>query len=691
MATLTIADLDNGKRDLETVDAVANSQADTTTTRYGQQTLTLAGALRRLGYAPPVPYAPGLTMTSGLTTVARNGVIYAPRVEQLPFTTGAWDPGQWCVVQNADGSNLVYQFATLAKAQSAAATLPDGSSIIVEGISQGHAIGGTYVVSSGTPAASVLDYAEFDALTAPANIVDVRAPGIAGRWRYAPGSTATPDGGLVRKLTDGRIFIRDGAFVMACVTPSLFREASDPANDDTLSIQRALNTRMRVELPAAVRITTSLTHYGQQIVGTGVTVNSGTWAMTKIHVDGNFAAFVPSPTSPVSSDISGLFIWYADTTPTTATGNDQKVGFSFPNPGFPNPAVANPQFTKISNCLVKGGWRAYDASGGAYLFKLERVWSWSCRFGFRHVGGTTFSMDTCYALFGEQAYFMQGIANFTMTNCAMDQMVVTTTTPQRAASVFADIPGLSISGFYTELNKVSVDAGSMVMFINCIGSISNVSRWREALSCTTGQEVYGYRVYGGRLKMSGFAQQATGNQGFQFTGTGIVMGLVVQNGALVNLEVSDFEAPTGGSPSLRYAVGAFGSNTTVMRDDLTSVSGGANSSIVSSASKAVAFSPVLVNATITGAAPTVTGSYMQHGGMTYINVQIAVSGGTVAFVPNSTAITGIPFAATTSCAITGVTTDAAGFFAAVRGSQIVMPYLAATSASIAISGVYQTR
>ena len=50
MATLTIADLDNGKRDLETVDAVANSQADTTTTRYGDAVLTLSGALCRRPY-----------------------------------------------------------------------------------------------------------------------------------------------------------------------------------------------------------------------------------------------------------------------------------------------------------------------------------------------------------------------------------------------------------------------------------------------------------------------------------------------------------------------------------------------------------------------------------------------------------------------------------------------------------------
>ena len=99
MATLTIADLDNGKRDLQTVDAVANSPQDFTTTRYGAQVLTLSGALRRLGYQAPVPYASGLNVDSGLFTIERDGIVYAPKPSLVPFTTGAWDGDQWLVVQ----------------------------------------------------------------------------------------------------------------------------------------------------------------------------------------------------------------------------------------------------------------------------------------------------------------------------------------------------------------------------------------------------------------------------------------------------------------------------------------------------------------------------------------------------------------------------------------------------------------
>ena len=131
MATLVIADLDNGKRDLETVDAVANSQSDTTGTRQGQQVMTLAGTLRRLGYSVPVPYAPGLSVTSGVFTVARGGVLYAPRVELVPFTTAAWDPAQWRPIQNMVATDAAAFFLTKPEADAAAATLPEGSFVVV--------------------------------------------------------------------------------------------------------------------------------------------------------------------------------------------------------------------------------------------------------------------------------------------------------------------------------------------------------------------------------------------------------------------------------------------------------------------------------------------------------------------------------------------------------------------------------
>ena len=207
MATLTIADLDNGKRDLETVDAVANSPQDFTTTRYGDNVLTLAGALRRLGYAAPIPYASGLTISSTLTTVEHGtpATVYRPDPAIVPFTTGAWDPSQWRVLQNTESTNQVYQFFTLDAAQAAAATLPEGSAIIVEGSSQGHAIGGIYVPDGGTPAVPLKDYADLEAYSGHASLFQLTDVGISGLWAIIPGDSSTSsNGGTVRVLADGR-------------------------------------------------------------------------------------------------------------------------------------------------------------------------------------------------------------------------------------------------------------------------------------------------------------------------------------------------------------------------------------------------------------------------------------------------------------------------------------------------------
>lgn len=142
MATLTIADLDNGKRDLQTVDAVANSRAATATTRFGQQTTTLYEATRRiqaagdevirnLGFRVPVPYASGIEITdSRFTVTGLDGKVYAPL--SAPFTTGAWDSTQWYVLQNDLNDQKLLVFNTLVEAEAAAATLPDGQTIEVE-------------------------------------------------------------------------------------------------------------------------------------------------------------------------------------------------------------------------------------------------------------------------------------------------------------------------------------------------------------------------------------------------------------------------------------------------------------------------------------------------------------------------------------------------------------------------------
>lgn len=237
MATLTIADLDNGKRDLETVDAVANSSSDFTTTRYGDSVLTRAGALRRLGWQAPVPYAPGLNVDSPTMTVERDGIVYRPDPALVPFTTAEWNPDQWRVVQNTQDSGRVYQFPALGEAQAAAATLPDGASIIVEGESQGHVVSGAYVPDKGASShvAELLGYLELEQYDGLAVSADVTAPGISGRF-YRRG-TAAANGGTVIKDALGRSWERDFS---GPLNVRWFGADGTLANDATSAIKAAI-------------------------------------------------------------------------------------------------------------------------------------------------------------------------------------------------------------------------------------------------------------------------------------------------------------------------------------------------------------------------------------------------------------------------------------------------------------------
>jgi len=66
-----------------------------------QQALQLV--LYNMGYAPPVPYGPGISITLPTQTVDYSGALYAPIAAALPFTTGGtFDPTKWRLVQNSN-------------------------------------------------------------------------------------------------------------------------------------------------------------------------------------------------------------------------------------------------------------------------------------------------------------------------------------------------------------------------------------------------------------------------------------------------------------------------------------------------------------------------------------------------------------------------------------------------------------
>lgn len=85
--------------------------------------------IHRIGYDAPVAYSAGLVVNHHTFTVDYNGVLYSPLPSKIPFTTGAWDPSKWTLVQNLLNQKNLLVFDTYVEASAAAATLPDGQTV----------------------------------------------------------------------------------------------------------------------------------------------------------------------------------------------------------------------------------------------------------------------------------------------------------------------------------------------------------------------------------------------------------------------------------------------------------------------------------------------------------------------------------------------------------------------------------
>ena len=97
------------------LDQVVNGSDQYYTDRLGVNRRTVAGisaaadvVLGGLGYAPPVTYASGISMTLTTQTVEYSGEIYAPKVASLPFTTSTWatDSAKFRLIQGVAATDL---------------------------------------------------------------------------------------------------------------------------------------------------------------------------------------------------------------------------------------------------------------------------------------------------------------------------------------------------------------------------------------------------------------------------------------------------------------------------------------------------------------------------------------------------------------------------------------------------------
>lgn len=97
------------------LDQVVNGSDQYYTDRLGVNRRTVEGisaaadvVLGGLGYAPPVTYAAGISLTLTTQTVEYAGEVYAPKVASLPFTTSTWatDSAKFRLIQGVAATDL---------------------------------------------------------------------------------------------------------------------------------------------------------------------------------------------------------------------------------------------------------------------------------------------------------------------------------------------------------------------------------------------------------------------------------------------------------------------------------------------------------------------------------------------------------------------------------------------------------
>lgn len=97
------------------LDEVVSGTSQYYTDRLGASRRTVAGinaaadvVLGGLGYAPPVAYASGISLTLTTQTVEYSGEVYAPKLSNLPFTTTTWatDSAKFRLIQGVAATDL---------------------------------------------------------------------------------------------------------------------------------------------------------------------------------------------------------------------------------------------------------------------------------------------------------------------------------------------------------------------------------------------------------------------------------------------------------------------------------------------------------------------------------------------------------------------------------------------------------
>ena len=332
---------------------------------------------------------------------------------------------------------------------------------------------------------------------------------------------------------------------------------------DSVALQAAVNTGKTVYIPKGFMFINRTVRIGNstRIIGEGTTqINR---AQTFISVDGNINLF-----ALVQGDaqnirmyqvfIEGLYIFYnPGTTPTVASGNDQKIAFNFVSNVGSATGLEN---SCIKDCTVHGAWGCYTDTTGTYQTKLQNVWARNCRTGFIKATGTTILLETCYASDCVSPYEFGSVMSVTMINCAMDASNISSTSGSYggAGINFINSHSVNILGMDVEGNIINTNGSQdccLIRFNNSNGRISGLTSWKNEVR-TTGGGSGGVVSY---IKASGTShviidssEDDINNDGLVYTGTGGYPVTIYAQDSTARIDILSgrFQSAKGGSPAI---------------------------------------------------------------------------------------------------------------------------------------------
>lgn len=330
------------------------------------------------------------------------------------------------------------------------------------------------------------------------------------------------------------------------VDAKAFGYVGDGSNDDTTATQAALDSGFDVVITGSyLKVSSALQLGTGRLIG-APEVKILNRMQVIVTPTGDHAAFVNKSGFP-NFKVDGFFVDYGSSTPTVASGNDNKIAFH-----FTENTSSWPEYIDIKNITVRGAWYGFYDDTGTYLSKLTQVACRNTRNGFFKSAGTTIHFDTCSSSDGVSGFRIENCISPILTNCSADGLTVSA---GEAGNYFNQITSLTINGWDGESNTMTGNQSCYMQFNTTTGVVNGMSGLLNSLVGTTGEEVYFlYASANSNMTFNGFRVTRDANW-LTYTGTGgSCFTLKNDTNGQCALIGSDFAAPTGGSPTTRYSV-----------------------------------------------------------------------------------------------------------------------------------------